>query len=174
MLERGIKTGADLKQLSEQELRRSFGKIGHFYYNIVRGNDDRPVTPNRIRKSVGAENTFSENLESAAEVREQLRIIAAKVAERLRRAGAKGKTITLKVRYDSFESVTRSQTMPEFVEEEARIYALANELTAQTQAGDRPVRLLGITLSSLNLELEAGARKDHPPEEGHQLSFIFE
>lgn len=174
MLKRGIKTGLDLKKLSEQELRRSFGKVGYFYFNIVRGNDPRPVTPNRIRRSVGAENTFSENLETLAEVQDKLRIIAAKVAERLRQAGAKGKTITLKVRYDSFESVTRSQTLPEFIEREARIYALANALTEQTQAGERPVRLLGITLSGLNLEAKAaGQVQEKIPEEGTQLSFTF-
>lgn len=175
MLQRGIKTGSDLKKLSEQELHRSFGKVGHFYYNIVRGNDPRPVTPNRIRKSVGAENTFSENLESLAEVQDRLRIIAAKVSERLRNAGARGKTITLKVRYDSFESVTRSQTLPDFVEDEAQIYALANELTDQTQAGERPVRLLGITLSGLNLEAEAEqtAAKKLPAGQGRQLHLEF-
>lgn len=173
MLKQGIKTGADLKQLSEQELRRSFGKVGHFYYNIVRGNDMRPVTPNRIRKSVGAENTFSENLERPDQVQEKLRMLAAKVAGRLRKAGAKGKTLTLKVRYDTFESITRSQTLTEFVEEEAQIYALAQDLTAETQAGVRPVRLLGITLSSLNLQDEGG-QTDFSGGRGQQLSLEFE
>ncbi|AXJ00061.1 DNA polymerase-4 [Cyclonatronum proteinivorum] len=155
-------TGADLKKLSEPELLRHFGKVGHFYYNIVRGIDDRPVKPNRIRKSVGAENTFSEDLQTLPEMKARLSVIAAKLAERMQRAGAMGKTITLKVRYEDFESVTRSRTLDHLTDREDELFQVALSLLDQTRAGIRPVRLLGISVSNLNLQDE----EDHVPGTG--------
>ena len=161
----GVFTGADLKALSEADLVRNFGKTGSFYYRIVRGEDHRPVEPDRIRKSVGAENTYSEDLEELPEMRQRLREIAEKVSERMQRIDAAGKTITLKVRYDNFESVTRSQTLPGEVCEANVLYHVSEQLLEHTEAGERPVRLLGISVSNLNISEES-----HP---GTQLEFEF-
>jgi DNA polymerase-4 len=149
-----IFTGADLKKLSETEMMRTFGKSGLFYYNIVRGIDERRVKPHRIRKSVGAENTFSEDLQTFPEMEERLRAIAVKVAARMKKADASGRTITLKVRYDNFESVTRSRTLQEMVCDEETLYRTSRDLMDDTEAGIRPVRLLGISVSNLNLQDE--------------------
>lgn len=166
-------TGADLKKLSEPELLRHFGKAGHFYYNIVRGIDNRPVKPNRIRKSVGAENTFSEDLQTLPEMTEKLEAIAQKVSERMKRAGALGRTITLKVRFENFDSVTRSQTLDQMTDSAEILLQTSLSLLDQTRAGIRPVRLLGISVSNLNLgddEEEEGDRRQ--PWQGIQLELF--
>ncbi|MCH8559065.1 MAG: DNA polymerase IV [Balneolia bacterium] len=169
-------TGADLKKLSETDLIRHFGKVGHFYYNIVRGIDNRRVKPNRIRKSVGAENTFSDDLETLPEMHDRLRAIAAKVSTRMQKAEALGRTITLKVRYENFESVTRSQSLDYMVSDEETLYGVATRLMEQTEAGIRPVRLLGISVSNLNLhddEEDDDEQREIPKTNGRQLE-LFE
>lgn len=161
----GVFTGAELKKLTETELVRNFGKTGSFYYRIVRGEDNRPVQPDRVRKSVGAENTFSNDLGDIPEIQQRLKEIAQKVSERMQRIDAAGKTVTLKVRYDTFESVTRSHTLPTEVCEANVIYNISEQLLEHTEAGERPVRLLGISVSNLNISEES-----HP---GTQLEFEF-
>ncbi|MEX0771694.1 MAG: DNA polymerase IV [Balneolales bacterium] len=161
----GIKTGADLKAWSKMDLQQSFGKVSAFYYNITRGIDDREVKPNRIRKSVGAENTFAEDINDFEEIIIRMHEIAEKVSLRMIKAEASGKTITLKVRYDNFDSVTRSATIQDFVNDPATLLQLASELLKETEAGERKVRLLGISVSNLNLNV------DKTP--GLQLSFDF-
>ncbi|MEX0927833.1 MAG: DNA polymerase IV [Balneolales bacterium] len=160
----GIKTGADLKKWSRTELRQHFGKVASFYYGIARGRDNREVQSDRLRKSVGAENTFSQDLDDVEEMIVRLGQIAEKVSLRLIQAEAYGKTITLKVRYDNFESVTRSVTLPEFVNDAPALGKLAARLVNETEAGSRKVRLLGICVSNLNLSVKAP---------GHQLSLNF-
>ncbi len=166
----GIYTGADLKEQSEADLVRHFGKPGYFYYNIVRGIDNREVKANRIRKSVGAENTYSDDLEAMPEIREKLRLIARKVSDRMIKADALGRTITLKVRYSNFESVTRSQSLDVMINEEEMLYDTAQELLEQTEAGIRPVRLLGISVSNLNLQDDEVPKRQHG--RGRQLDLF--
>lgn len=163
----GLFTGAELKALSEQELIKHFGKVGSFYYKIVRGEDDREVQPDRIRKSVGAENTFSKDLEDMPEIRENLSEIAEKVSQRMDRIEAKGRTITLKVRYENFDSVTRSQTLADEVSDVKTIFNTALQLLEFTDVPNRKVRLLGISVSNLNI-----ARDES--QSGHQLELPFE
>lgn len=147
----GIFKGKELKELSESELVHHFGKSGHFFYKIVRGEDDRPVTPDRVRKSVGAENTYSNDLEDLPEILEKLNEVTTKVSERLGRIDAAGKTVTLKVRYDNFDTITRSLTVDAFICERQRLFSLAEQLLEQTEAGIRKIRLLGVSVSNLNL-----------------------
>jgi len=165
-----IFTGSDLKKLSETELVQKFGKPGYFYYNIVRGIDEREVKPNRIRKSVGAENTYSSDLETMPEIRDKLKDIAHKVSQRMVEADALGRTITLKVRYSNFESVTRSQTLDFMINEEEMLYDTAHELLEHTEAGIRPVRLLGISVSNLNLQDDEIPKRSTGP--GRQLDLF--
>ena len=172
----GIRTGEDLLQWSESDLASAFGKAGHHYYYLVRGIDDREVKPHRIRKSVGKERTFAEDVTDMDWIRTFLTELAGKVAESLQRVGgggqvdgvgqksagerantierlkAAGRTITLKVRYDDFETVTRSLTLMDYTNNAKDIAETAVALLKDTQAGVRPVRLLGISVSSLNLE----------------------
>jgi DNA polymerase-4 len=147
----GIKTGADLKEWSEIDLVKAFGKSGRFYYQIVRGIDRREVKPHRIRKSYGKERTFSEDIDSMEWILNFMDELAQTIAEGMKKINAAGKTITIKVRYDDFETITRSYSLPHFTNRYRDIIDVVRKLLEETEVGKRPVRLLGITLSNLNL-----------------------
>ncbi|HKJ44237.1 MAG TPA: DNA polymerase IV [Balneolales bacterium] len=147
----GIKTGADLKKWPEIDLVNQFGKVGSYYYGIAKGIDDREVKAHRIRKSIGAENTFSEDYDDIQWMQKQLDEIAFKVAGRLEKSHTKGRTITLKVRFANFQRITRSMTLIQSVSDTDTIASVAKELLTQTEAGERKIRLLGITVSNLDL-----------------------
>src|SRR6201986_1250213 len=106
----GLFTGFDLKQLSEDDLVQHFGKAGRFYYKIVRGMDDRQVTPDRETKSVGAEDTFPYDLVQTDEMEAELDKIAVIVHNRLEKNNLKGRTITLKIKYSDFRQITRNRS----------------------------------------------------------------
>ncbi len=106
----GIETGLDLRAQTLPFLRQHFGKSGPYYYWIARGVDERPVHAGRIRKSVGAENTFSQDLHAFGPMREALEPIIAKVSQRYQATGILGRTLTLKVKFADFQQITRSRT----------------------------------------------------------------
>ena len=146
----GIFTGADMKKLSEQELINHFGKIGRFFYQIVRGIDDRPVEPFRETQSVGAEDTFPEDLFEEEEMNKELDRIAVIVAARLDKHNLKGRTVTLKIKYSNFKLITRSRSFDEPVSDAATIARTSKELLESTLPPPRGIRLLGISLSKFN------------------------
>ncbi len=154
MQELGIRTGADLKQRSERELVQHFGKVGRFYYKIARGIDDRPVNPNRIRKSIGAETSFDPDLEEREVIEQKLEAIAQEVHQRMEHNETKGRTLTLKVKFADYRQITRSRTMLEYVSNESQILGIAKELLRGIEVEALKVRLLGITLSNLNTETD--------------------
>jgi len=141
-------TGADLKKLSEQEMVKHFGKVGRFYYNIVRGIDDRNVQPERETKSVGAEDTFLYDLANIDEMNVELDRIAQTVYNRLQKYNLKGRTITLKIKFSDFKQITRSHSFSNPISEIDKIRETAKLLLASSEIGNRKVRLLGITLSN--------------------------
>lgn len=147
----GIKTGADLKAWAEVDLVKQFGKSGHHYYRIVRGIDNRRVKPNRTRKSIGKERTFSEDISDLEWIRDFLTELSEKISQSMKKLNAAGKTITLKVRYENFETVTRSYTLHHYTDKAGELSEVALRLLNETEAGAREVRLLGISVSSLNL-----------------------
>ncbi len=147
----GIKTGRDLKEWSEIDLVEQFGKVGRYYYRIVRGIDRRKVKAHRIRKSIGKERTFSEDIEDMRWIHNFLDELAEKIASSMQTKKVSGKTITLKVRYDDFETITRSTSYSYHINGASEIAESAKQLLKETEVGDRRVRLLGITLSNLNL-----------------------
>lgn len=147
----GIRTGADLKQWDEVDLVKRFGKSGHHYYRIARGIDHRRVKPHRIRKSIGKERTFSDDVSDLKWLRDFLTELAGKITDSMKKLEASGKTVTLKVRYSNFETVTRSQTLQAFTSDADEIASVAGQLLEETEAGEREVRLIGISVSSLNL-----------------------
>lgn len=150
MKRQGLFTGADLKQLAEAELTRRFGKSGAFYYQIVRGIDNREVQPHRETKSAGAEDTFPYDLTTQEEMDAELDKIARIVHERLKKHQLKGRTITLKIKYHDFRLITRSQSLPYAVDDAETIAAVSKELLAGSGLEQVKVRLLGITLSNFN------------------------
>ncbi|MEO6304140.1 MAG: DNA polymerase IV, partial [Bacteroidia bacterium] len=150
MKKMGIHIGADLKKLSENELYKCFGKAGHFYYKIVRGIDDRIVQPNRETKSLGAEDTFSSDIANVAEMIIELEKIAKLVAARLQKYQLKGRTITLKIKYHDFKTITRNQSFDVPIDDVCFIIKTANTLLLKTDLTDKKIRLLGISLSNFD------------------------
>jgi len=146
----GIFSGKELKQRPIEELATIFGKSGTQYYKIVRGIDNSVVKPNRIRKSVGAERTFSENISSEILMLEKLETIAEEIEKRLKKNKIKGKTVTLKIKYSDFTLQTRSKTVATFLQTKAVIFPIVKELLFKEKTKNS-VRLLGISLSNLNI-----------------------
>jgi DNA polymerase-4 len=153
MLARGIASGADLRKLSEEELQRLFGSSGSYFYNIARGIDNREVVPNRLRKSIGKETTLDEDCVDKGEMMIILDKLAKQVSELLFSRKTSGLTLTLKIRYDDFQSVTRSHTQTEPIDDAGVMLDLADALLGKTEAGPRPVRLLGLTVSNLTTDI---------------------
>ena len=152
MYQKGIFTGLDLKLKSADYLEKHFGKSGRSYYNIVRGIHNSKVKPNRIRKSLAAERTFSENLSSEIFLLEKLEHIAEEVSKRLIKSNVAGKTVTLKIKYSDFTLQTRSKTLPYYLSDKSVILETAKDLLYQDTLSNS-VRLLGISLSNLNTEI---------------------
>lgn len=157
MYQLGIFTGADLKAKSIEYLTEHFGKAGAYYYYVVRGIHNSEVKPHRLAKSVGTEHTFFENLVSEVFMMEKLDSIAEELVRRLKKKKIAGKTVTLKIKYSDFTLQTRSKTLPYFISDKSLIMDTVKELLYQEKPKDS-VRLLGISLSSLNTE-ESGAKK---------------
>ncbi|HCT30624.1 MAG TPA: DNA polymerase IV [Bacteroidales bacterium] len=146
-------TGADLKKLTEQELVTHFGKVGHFYYNIVRGIDNRSVEPERETKSVGAEDTFLHDLKVIDDMCEELGHIAQTVCNRLKKYNLKGRTVTLKVKYSDFKQITRSQSLINPISDFDDVLNIAKHLLTPSIVEGKKIRLLGITLSNFGEKL---------------------
>lgn len=151
MHEMHIFSGKDLKEKSLEELIRLFGKSGNYYYNVVRGHHKSEVKPHRIQKSVGVEETYFENLLDEQAVFKQLKIISKDLEERLGRKDIKGKTLTLKIKYKDFSVYTRSKTQDVYYGDSENLFETAQNLW-QLRPYDKPVRLLGLSLSNLNTQ----------------------
>ena len=146
----GIRTGADLKKQSHEYLVQSFGKVGSYYYNIARARDERIVEANRVRKSIGAENSYAENLEDEETILIKLKQIAVTLVERIERHQASGRTLTLKVKFSDYQQITRSRTFENCINSLDAIIAEAVKLLEIVDLEDRSIRLLGISLSNLD------------------------
>jgi DNA polymerase-4 len=145
----GIYNGGDLRAHSLQSLQAHFGKAAQYYYQIARGIDERPIKTQRERKSIGSETTFAEDLLDVAEMVAQLERLAERVVCHLQSKDLSAKTLTIKVKYGDFKQVTRSYTARNRITDASQIYEWIPLLLAKTQAGEKPVRLLGVSVSSL-------------------------
>ena len=145
----GIYTGADLKKRSCEDLTRLFGKNGRFYFEIVRGIDSRPVRTHRTRKSIGTEKTLGSDTAKIDELESLLSNAAARVAASLMKKDVRCKTVTLKLRYNDFTTITRSKSLPQPIYEVDDLFQISSKLLATTQAGKRKVRLIGLSVSNL-------------------------
>jgi DNA polymerase-4 len=151
MYQLGIFTGIELKSKSIDFLEKHFGKSGKFYFEVVRGIHNSEVKPDRISKSVAAEQTFDTNLSSEIFMMEQLENIATILERRLKKNNISGKTVTLKIKYSDFTQQTRSKTLLYFIADKGLILETVKELLYQERMKDS-VRLLGISLNNLNTE----------------------
>ena len=151
MHEMHIFKGADLKKKSLEELIRLFGKSGNYYYNVVRGIHKSEVKPHRIQKSVAVEETFWENLLDEDSVFKQLQLISEELETRLAKKEIKGKSLTLKIKYKDFTQYTRSKTQEVYFDGATDFFETAQKLW-ELRPFDKPVRLLGLSLSNLNTQ----------------------
>lgn len=146
----GIFTGADLREKPLEFLQQHFGKSGGWYYRIARGIDERPVQPNRERKSVGAEDTFAKDIFDIETAGTELVALAEKVWRHCEAKELTGRTVTLKVKFADFQQITRSRTLPCAIDGAADMSGVAHALLAAEFPVIKGIRLLGVTLSSLD------------------------
>ncbi|MCA8831169.1 DNA polymerase IV [Hymenobacter pini] len=160
----GIFTGLDLRQQTEAFLRQHFGKAGTHYYHIARAQDHRPVVPDRLRKSIGSETTFEQDLLTREELLAGLAPCLNSVWNHCQRTGLRGRTVTLKVKYADFQQITRSRSLFGMLPTLTAFEQVAHELLAVLLPLPKGVRLLGVSLSNLE-----------SPEDtvGKQLAFLL-
>jgi DNA polymerase IV len=148
----GIHSGGDLKAHTLAFLQQQFGKVGEYYYWIARGIDDRPVSADRVRKSIGAENTFMADLFTVDEARAALKPIIEKVWRNCEGTRIRGRTVTLKAKFADFQQITRSRTGHEPFTTQAAVEEILYMLLESLFPVSKCIRLLGVTLSSLDEE----------------------
>ncbi len=163
----GIATGADLAAKDIAFLRQHFGSMADYLFRAARGIDLRPVAAHRVRKSVGGERTFSGDIGSGAALRDALDNIVTIVWERIEAAGAKGRTVTLKLKFTDFRIMTRAASLPDFVSGKDEFARMARALLEAELPLAGPIRLMGLTLSALE-----GAEDDQPPRDEAQLRLL--
>jgi DNA polymerase-4 len=168
----GIATGADLAGKDIAFLRQHFGSMGDYLFRAARGIDLRPVRAHRIRKSVGGERTFSEDIGSAAALRETLETIIGIVWERIEAAGTggqplRGRTITLKLKFTDFQIMTRATSLPDYVSGKDQFSSLARALLEAELPLRGPIRLMGLTLGNLE-----GTEGEKPARDEAQLRLL--
>ncbi len=164
----GIETGADLAAKDIEFLRANFGSFADYLYRAARGIDLRPVRAHRIRKSVGGERTFSDDISSGAQLRETLENIIDIVWERIESAKARGRTVTLKMKFTDFQTITRAKSVNHWVEDKAEFGRMGRELLEEALPLPMPIRLMGLTLSNL----DHGEEEDAPKKDDAQLSLL--
>ena len=145
----GIQLGADLRAQTMEFMVEHFGKSAHYLYHAARGVDHRQVKPNRTRKSVGREQTYSEDLLTDTGLYEALERIVDSTWARIEKNGVVGRTVTLKVKYADFRQITRSQSRDDYIGDKTLFRAMGREMLAQLLPVSTGVRLLGLTLSGL-------------------------
>jgi len=158
----GVKTIGDLASVPAENLKKRFGKHGLHLHRLANGIDDREVEPEHEVKSIGHEDTYDEDIRDREAIGKELLSLAHRVSSRLRRKGFRGRTVTLKVKYHDFTQVTRAATLPSPTDDGATIYRTVIPLLKKTEAGRRPVRLLGISVSHFG-------EKRFPREEWGQI-----
>jgi DNA polymerase IV len=163
----GIETGADLAEKDRDWLAANFGSFGDYLYRAARGIDLRPVRANRIRKSIGGERTFSEDISAESELRDTLERIIDIVWGRIEARQAKGRTVTLKLKYNDFQIATRSRSQPQPVADKAQFGQIARAILDDELPLPMPIRLMGLTLSNLDRE----GREERGPDNA-QLSLL--
>jgi DNA polymerase-4 len=144
----GIHTGADLREWPREALVRRFGKAGAWYFGLARGVDERPVNPSRERKSSGTETTFEEDLTDPARIAAAVLAMADDVWAWCERTGARGRTVTVKIKWADFRQTTRSRTSPATVDSRENLHAVCRSLLSTVLPAALGIRLVGVTLSN--------------------------
>lgn len=148
----GIHKGSELKKMDLLFLIRNFGKTGKFYFDMVRGLDDRPVETSSERKSVGTEITYEKDLTSQFEIIAELYKVEKELMERLEHAGTTGRTITVKVKFSDFRQITRSKTLQHFIRDFDTLHKEVTGIRKSMELQGCRIRLLGVSVSNLENE----------------------
>ncbi len=162
--QRGINTIQELREADKESLLQHFGKLGQHLWSLSRGIDSRPVVTQRKPKSVGHERTFAEDVKDIDTLETTLERLSQSVAERLHRSGLSGKTVTLKLRYSDFTTITRQSTFRDVLDQGPEIFSVARRLLQKFRDPHRRVRLIGVSVTSLE-SLPSGSM-------GRQLSLF--
>jgi len=160
----GIHHGSDLKKWDIVALVRNFGKAGHFFYDIARGIDDRPVEPDQERKSVGTELTYEKDLTTRFEIIAELYKIEKELMERLEHSETTGRTVTLKIKFSDFKQITRSKTLQNYIRDFQTLHREVSEIRKSLKLEGSRIRLIGVSISNLETE-DCGDRQLHLFEE---------
>lgn len=153
MSQMGIKSGKELYNIELSEMVRRFGKAGSFYYQVVRGIDERELITKSEPKSISNENTFSEDLDDFNTISEELTNITAKLCSRMKNKNITGRFLFLKIKYDNFESITKSAILPYPTNEPELIHEMAERLIIRHWQQNRKIRLLGVGFTKLEQNL---------------------
>jgi DNA polymerase-4 len=152
--ERGIEKLVDVRSRTVEELTEIVGMHAEWLVELAHGRDERPVEPNRPAKSAGSEETYATDLHSLEEIKREIDQLARGVVEWLARKSLKARTVTIKVRYSDFTTITRSQSA-DYTDDVENIVARAIRLLDKTEAGHRPIRLLGVSLHNFDRDTRA-------------------
>ncbi len=145
-----IYTGGDLQNLDQDVFINTFGKMGYVMFRRVHGIDDASVEGHRVRKSIGRERTYNQNLVLKEQVEKELKFLADLVSKDLKKQRQHGKTVVLKLRNSDFETITKRMTFQDYVQDKGEIYRIAKEIYDKLDISDQKIRLLGITLTNLD------------------------
>ena len=167
MAKLGIETGADLAAKDIAWLRMNFGNFADYLYRAARAIDLRPVRANRIRKSLGGERTYNEDISSGSALRRALDDVVEIVWERIAEHDTRGRTVTLKLKFTDFQLMTRAKSLPRAIDGKAEFARLSREILDEALPLPMPVRLMGLTLSNLE-----GEEADDRPPDTAQLSLL--
>ena len=148
----GIHKGSDLKNWDRVSLVRNFGKAGLFFYDIVRGIDDRPVEPDQERKSIGTELTYEKDLTTSFEIIAELYKVEKELMERLEHSETTGRTITLKVKFSDFRQITRSKTLQNYIRDFRTLHKEVSSLRKSMKLENCRIRLLGVSITNLETD----------------------
>ncbi len=148
----GIHKGLDLKQWDMTDLVRNFGKAGVFFFNIVRGKDDRPVEPDQERKSVGTELTYEKDLTTQFGIIAELYKLEKELMERLDHSGTTGRTVTLKVKFSDFRQLTRSKTLQYYIRDFETLHREVTAIRKEMDMENVRIRLLGVSISNMETD----------------------
>jgi DNA polymerase IV len=151
----GIETGADLRRQALDFLQRNFGKAGSWYYEVARGQDDRPVQADRERKSSGSETTFSEDLIDPVQIEAGVIAMADDVWAWCEKTNARGRTVTVKIKWTDFQISTHSRSMEMTIRTQEKLRELALGLIRSVFPPPKGIRLVGVTLS--NFQAQSGS-----------------
>ena len=154
-----IKTILQLRHYEKDVLVQSLGKMGAHLWNLSNGVDNRPVMESREAKSIGHEHTFPEDAWDNETLAQTLLRLSAGICQRLSKKGLSGKTITLKLRYSDFTTITRQTTLREALEDESDIFRVAQTLLRKFRDPKRKIRLIGVSISSLQSKNESARRQ---------------